>query len=154
MSEVELLELAVRIERRVATIYRRFYAFFHEDQMSGYLWHTLALEEDGHADFIEAELKMIKTVPQAFGDVKCDIEPLNKTLEKLDAIEKRILEEELTMKDAISIALDIEQEMVEKKYSDLIDVSSKPLKKIFEQLTEGTDHLEKIALVAKKLGIE
>lgn len=47
MRAEEILTIAVKIERAAAEIYRLLYDRFKEDNMAAYLWHSLALEEEG-----------------------------------------------------------------------------------------------------------
>lgn len=43
---------------------------------------------------------------------------------------------------------------MEKKYSDLIMIISPPLKRIFEDLTKMSDHVERLDSAAGKMGIK
>lgn len=148
-----LLETAVQIERKAGAIYRHFHTRFQGDKMTGYLWHSLAVEEEGHAEFIEAEIKMFEKVPSAFGEITLTISELHATLKTMEEIEARVAVEEISLKDAVCISLKIERELVEAKYNRIIDVSSPGLKRIFSKLTNESDHHEKIAIVASKLGV-
>ncbi len=154
MNTEEILKLAAIVERRVAAIYRKLYGRFKDNELCGYLWHTLAVEEEGHAEFLDAELKMLKTVPDAFGATRIDEAPLKDSIELLDRIEERIDAEELDIKEAIRLAMEIERDMVERKYADIVEVAAPALKKVFKELTKGSDHVERLTIAAKKLGVE
>ena len=150
----ELIKLAVVIEHKVGDLYRKFHERFVDDKITEYLWHSLSVEEDGHASFLEAELKMLDNVPSAFGDVKVSLGEMEKTLERVVEIEKTVAEKDPDMKEAVCIAIKLESEIVENQYSKLLEISSPALKKIFSEITGETDHKEKLLTVAKKLGIE
>ncbi len=154
MNAEEILVLAVKIERKAAEIYRLLYSRFREDNMNGYLWYSLALEEDGHAEFIEAEMKMLKTVPDAFGEVTVEAAPLLASLKMMEEAETHIRENPVALDKAICLALQIEEDMVEKKYADLVNILSPSLKRIFEELTEMSDHVERLDSAARKLGLK
>ncbi len=150
----ELIKLAVVIERKAGGIYGKFHERFVDDSMTGYLWHLLSVEEDGHASFLETELKMLDKVPSAFGDVRVSLGEMEETLERVVEIEKTVAEKELDIKDAVCLALKLECEIVENQYAKLIDISSQALNKIFTEINRDSDHKEKLLAVAKKLGIE
>ncbi len=154
MKAEEILGIAVKIERKAAEIYRLLYSRFKEDDMARYLWYSLALEEDGHAEFIEAEMKMLKTVPDAFGEVAVEAAPLLASLKMMEDAANYIRENPVTLEKAICLALQIEEDMVEKKYSDLIVIMSPSLKRIFEDLTKMSDHVERLDSAARKMGIK
>lgn len=153
MKAEEVLGIAVKIERKAAEVYRLLYDRFREDNMAGYLWYSLALEEDGHADFIEAEMKMLKTVPDAFGEVTVEAAPLLASLKMMEDAASHIRENPVTLEKAVCLALQIEENMVEKKYADLIEIVSPSLKRIFQELTKMSDHAERLETVARKLGL-
>lgn len=150
----ELLRLAAELERKVADIYRRFHELFVDDKMAGYLWHSLSVEEDGHADFLESEMKMLDKVPSAFGDVRVSIGEVEKALGRVEEIDKRVGEKKVDLKEAVCIALTLEKDIVEGQYARLVEISSPSLKRIFAEITGESDHMEKLLTVAKKLGVE
>ncbi|MCK5237069.1 MAG: hypothetical protein KAR06_08795 [Deltaproteobacteria bacterium] len=152
MTEFKILRTAVKLERQVAAIYYRFNDLFKDDLLLGHVWHSLATEEEAHADFIEAEIKMSEKVPDVFGDTTIEMGDLQESLKKLAEIERSITNE-TTLKEAIKIAIDIERDLVERQYDSIIEVVSPGLKKIFKELTSNSDHLEKLNIAARKLGI-
>ena len=154
MKTEELLNLAANIERKAAEIYRLLHARFKEDNAAGYLWYSLALEEDGHADFIEAEMRMLRTVPDAFGEVTVEVAPLLASLKMMEDAATLIRENPVTLEKAVCIALQIEEDMVEKKYGDLIKIVSPSLKRIFEELTNSSHHVEMLNTYAGKVGLK
>lgn len=153
MNAEEILSLAVKIERTAAEIYRLMYDRFREDSVAGYLWYSLALEEEGHAQFIEAEMKMLKTVPDAFGEMTVDSASLLASLKMMEDAVIHIRENPVTLEKAVCLALQIEEDMVEKKYGDLIEIVSPFLRRIFEELTKMSDHVERLDAVARKMGL-
>lgn len=153
MRAEEILTIAVKIERAAAEIYRLLYDRFKEDNMAAYLWHSLALEEEGHAEFIEAEMKMLMTAPDAFGEVTVDAAPLLASLKMMEDAATHIRENPVTLEKAVCLALQIEEDMVEKKYGDLIEIVSPSLKKVFEELTRMSDHVARLGSAASKLGL-
>jgi bacterioferritin (cytochrome b1) len=150
MTVEEVIIAAALIERRVANIYKVFYEKFSNEKLTSYLWQTLMAEEEAHASFLDAELNIIRSTPSDFGEVRIDINLLDAASLMLDEVEARI-KEDITLKDALSIALKIESDFIEKKYDQLIQVNSETLSRIFKTLTDGSDHAEKLALAIKNL---
>lgn len=154
MKAEEILGLAAKIERKAAEIYRLLHSRFKEDNTAAYLWYSLALEEEGHAEFIEAEMKMLKTVPDAFGEATVEVAPLLESLKKMEDAVNQIRENPVTLERALCIAMQIEEDMVEKKYADLIQIVSPSLKRVFEELTDMSDHVERLDSAAAKMGLK
>ncbi|MFZ3072134.1 MAG: hypothetical protein WA162_02685 [Thermodesulfobacteriota bacterium] len=147
----EVLDMAALIERKVAGIYRSFKKSFGSDVMAGYLWESLANEEDGHAEFLEAQKKLVKTSGRAV--VMINISVLRESLEAVEKYEKLMEKGGLTNKDAVRIALDIENSMLEKNHNILVGTDSPVLTKIFKQFSDTTAHIEKLRVAAEKLGV-
>ena len=148
----EVLDMAALIERKVASIYRTFEKRFGSDAMAGYLWESLANEEDGHAEFLEAQKKLVKTSGRAVALI--NISALKESLEAVEKYEKLILKNGLTNKDAVRIALEIENSVLEKNYNILVGTDSPALMKIFKQFSDTTAHTERLRVAAEKLGVE
>jgi len=90
MTAEEILDIAVDVERKAAVIYRLLYDRFKDDIMARYLFYSLSLEEERHAKFIEAEKKMLKTIPHVFGGLNVDASSLLDTLKKMETLETYI----------------------------------------------------------------
>lgn len=154
MNTLEVLEIAVMIENKISDIYTLLHEQFLDNVAVAKLFDTMSMEEDSHAGYLEAKIKMLKIKPDAFGSANIDALLLEDTFSEVEKIEKYISENAITLEEAISISLKIETQMVEKKYNDLIEVAEPELQKIFRSLTENDDHIKKIAVAAKKMGIK
>jgi len=153
MKALELLSVAIKIERKAADIYRLLHDRFREDEMASYLWYSLSMEEEGHAAFIEAEMNMLNSSPDAFGETTVDVAPILASLKMMEDAERDIRGNPVTLEKAVSLALKIEEEMVEKKYGNLVEIVSPSLKRVFSDLIEMSDHVELLNDFAKKMGI-
>ncbi|MCK4739103.1 MAG: hypothetical protein KAT46_04065 [Deltaproteobacteria bacterium] len=148
----KIIITAIEIEKRLADIYRDFNKRFSADDRIGPFWHSMAEEEATHADFLLNELAMMKVTPESFGDLTIGIESLNKTQEKISEIEDRIKNTDITLIEAVNIAITLENEIVEKKYASIINLKSSALKKIFAELTtDTTKHAETLSLLSRRL---
>lgn len=156
MTTEELLELAIKIERAAASIYRLLYEKFRGDNIGEVLFYAMALDEDWHAAFIESEMKMMRTVPHAFGEPGVDSSTLLETLNRMKALESFIRENQISIEKAVSTAIEIEEEVVEKKYMELMEIVSPSLKRILGELVDMSvsEHVSRLKIAAKRLGLK
>lgn len=153
MNALDVLETAAKIERKIADIYFIFNERFKEELEVAEMWASLVMEEEAHAGFLDAKIKMLKIKPETFGDVVIDGEILEDSLKKVEGLEIYVSENDVDLEEAINIALNIEQDMVEKRYNKLVEIGNVELKKIFDHLTKGDDHVERLVLAARKLKV-
>ncbi len=154
MNKAELLDLAGKIERKMADIYRFFDHQFKGNELTSSLWGNMAEEEDSHAGFLDAKFKMIMLSPDSFGLPKVETDEIEACYEKLKDMESNLRDNPLELKEAVAFALSMELELVEKSYNKLIDIGDPTIKKIFDELTKGDQHMEKLVKIAKKLGVK
>jgi rubrerythrin len=154
MNRAELLDLAGKIERKMADIYRFFDRHFKGNELSKSLWADMAEEEDAHAGFLDAKFKMIMLSPDSFGLPKVETDEIEKCYEKLKVLETNLQNNPPELKEALAFAIEMELELVEKSYNKLIHIGDPTIKKIFDELTKGDHHIEQLVIVAKKLGVK
>jgi len=154
MTPLEILDLAGRIERKIADIYDLFRKEFSADEDAVAFWETLVSEEEAHAGFIDAEMRMLKVKPELFGDARVDGGILKDTLKEITVMEEALREGGFDMGAALSMALKIETELVEKRYNRLVEICDHELKRIFDHLTKSDRHVEKVVNMAKRFGVE
>lgn len=153
MTSLEILEMAAMIENKTSDIYNLLYERFEENEAVAKLFESLALEEDGHAGFLEAKIKMLKIKPDAFGNAKVDGSLLEDTFQEIERLEAHIRNNTISIQEAITLSMRIETHMVEKKYNSLIEIVEPSLQKIFRNLTETDNHINKIRSAAERFGI-
>jgi len=154
MAPLEILDLAGRIERKIADIYDLFRKEFSADEEAAAFWEALVNEEEAHAGFIEAEMRMIKVKPELFGYARVDGEILKDTLKEITAMEADLHGGGFDMGAALSMALKIETELVEKRYNRLVMICDHELKRIFDHLTKSDKHVERVVKMARRFGVE
>lgn len=153
MKTLEVLKTAAKIERKISGIYDIFRKTFRNDKEISSFWEILVNEEEAHAGFLDAESVMLRLKPDIFGRAIVGAEILADSLREMEEIEKKVKKGGFDHKEALSIALMIETEVVEKRYNKLIDIGDPYIKKVFSDLTKNDDHVEKIVLAANKLGV-
>lgn len=151
----EVLTCAIEVELKASELYKIFRERFAENDVAKYLWNSFALEEEAHADFLRSELKMIKTAPSSFGlEANVDLSSLKYAADTIDGFIERATNEDITLKDAMCMALRLESMMVEKEYGEVAEIFSPGLKKVFAEITEKSKHLDKLRSAAKALGVK
>lgn len=156
MTTKEILELAIKIERKAAAIYRLLHERFRGDEIGEFLFNAMARDEEWHAAFIETEMNMMKTFPNAFGEAGADSSALLETLSRMEALESFIRENPISIEKAVSTALEIEEDVVEKRYMEFLEIVSPSLKRIFSELIDMSisEHIERLESAARKLGLK
>ncbi len=154
MTPFEILDLTGRIERKIADIYDFFRKEFQADEEAAEFWETLVYEEEAHAGFVDAEIRMLTVKPEIFGDAQVDGRILEETLREMQAMEEGLREGEVDMRTALSVALKIETELVEKRYNRLVEIGDPEIKRIFDNLTKADNHVEKVVKMAKRFGVK
>ncbi|MDH4227413.1 MAG: hypothetical protein OEV59_06640 [Deltaproteobacteria bacterium] len=149
----EVLETAIEMERKVASIYRVFHNKFVGDEKHEQLWRTLAGEEDAHAAFLRNELSMLERVPGAFAGTSVKLDELKAANAVLDGHLAYAEKGGYSGADALCLAAKIEHTLVEAAYTRLIKVTSPVLARIFEDLTKD-DHKQKLMEAIKAAGVE
>lgn len=151
----EVLECAIEVEVKASELYSIFCKKFADNDMAKYLWNSFALEEESHANFLKSEMKMIKTAPVSFGsEATVDLSLFEDAVKVLDGFIGRATNEDITIKDALCMAFDVENMIVEKKYGEIVEILSPGLKKVFAEITEKSDHVDKLRSAATALGVE
>lgn len=150
----EVLDRAIEIEMKAAELYKIFSKKFAENEIARYLWSTLSSEEEGHADFLRSEKKMIKTAPASFGtEAMVDLSFFDGAIETIDTFIERANDKNTTLKDALCMAIRLESMMVEEEYGELVEILSPGLKKVFKEITDKSKHLDKVRSAATALGV-
>ena len=151
----QVLKCAIEVELKASELYKIFRERFADNEMAKYLWNSFALEEEGHADFLKSELKMIKTAPSSFGaEATVDLSIFEDAIKTIDGFIDRATNEDITMKDAMCMALKLESMMVEEGYGEVAEIFSPGLKKVFVEITEKSKHLDKLRSAATALGVK
>jgi len=153
MQTLEVLLTAAKIERKISDIYDIFRKTFNKDKTISSFWEVLVNEEEAHAGFLDAESVMLRLKPDIFGKAVVGAEILKDSLREMEELEMRV-KRGVDQKEALSIALIIETEVVEKRYNKLIEIGDPYIKKVFADLNKKDDHVEKLVLAANKLGVK
>jgi rubrerythrin len=130
-----LISAIMRNEENVMKLYLAYAVLFKEKSV---FWEKLAAEEKIHAKMLKEIIA--NTAPGEFKFKKHDIDL--KSIEKLEEFILRETKEakgnRINLQEALSNALAIERDIVEKEFSRVIDCGKQDINKTFEKLEKDT----------------
>ncbi len=137
-----LPEVLADHEMAVGRLYRA-----HSERLGEHreFWLRLAGEEVDHASWLHSLFPLIKegTLGLVAGRF-----PTAAIRTSLDYVEKRIADASggaLTLVTAVSVATDLEDAMIEKRFFDVVDDDSPELRRVLARLAASTrEHLERV----------
>jgi len=146
MPTKKSLKLLRENEELLSTLYKKYAKKFADHQ---FFWERLSDDEISHANALKALEKLAKVTEKKarFNDTEI--------LEFTSYINIHINKAEdknHTIKEAIKTALDIEKDLLEKKFFEIFDEDSVELKNAIKYLKKSTDsHLKAVEKAFKKL---
>ena len=141
-DDLELLRLCARIERNCAKLYRYFGKLFGSDREIAALWCRTAIEEDNHAEQfnLAANLKGTNMI-----GIRVDSLKLMEVLKDTELLLKKVRKSPPTVKEALGMAVDLEDRLSSCHMNTLVVFSDKSLGKLFEAMgSYGNMHLKKL----------
>ena len=141
-GELELLELLADHEAAIGRLYRAYSERFGEHRE---FWLRLAREEQDHASWIRSLFPLVQE--GTLGVVAGRFLPAA-IRSSLDYVEQRIADAsdgDLALVTAVSVATDLEDAMIEKRFFEVIDADSPELRRVLARLAASTrEHLERV----------
>ena len=138
----ELIQLLQIYELSVAELYENFAAIFPSSKKT---WLAYAKEERIHSKWISALHSRLKKEKISFEQTKITVQS---TRIAIDFIEKQIAKvkkSEIDLKQAVTIAVDIEKSLLESAFFNIFKLSSPKTINIQSRLVEATKiHIKKL----------
>jgi hypothetical protein len=148
MQLEDVSELIQEIKRHELTLAKMYYQFAKSHPGHDQFWSKLAREETIHAKMIESLERHYKKGHIGLSDFKLSVQALKTSISHL---EKKIEESKngnLSLRNAVSIALDIEKSMIDNKFFEIFDLVCGKQERIRLGLEKETlkhrQHLEKL----------
>ncbi len=108
-------------------------------------WNKIAAEELGHATWIrrlESDISQGKTL---FKEDRFNTQLIQTSTDYVNSQIASALQHDLELINALSVAVDIEQVMLENKFFEVFEVDSIELKQIMQSLQKATEeHLQRV----------
>ena len=143
----QILKLLAENEEAVGRLYRAYAQKFPRYQD---FWSGLAQEEIQHSRWIK-KLSNMSDYSVEIKEDKYDTKVFQISSEYIEEKLDQAKNEKMSIKDALSVALDIETGMLERGYFTVFEGDSRELKKILHGLTTATEeHTNKIREVLAK----
>jgi rubrerythrin len=137
-----LVESLARNEENIARLYEAYAQRFPE---SAEFWSDLAAEEMGHAAWIRDLASRAAEGVVHISRERFKQEPINSFERYLRDEIERTQKEQMLLVTALSIALSIEQALLERRFFEVFESDSVELKRLFEKMAVSVEeHIRKV----------
>lgn len=137
-----IIELLIRNEESVSELYL---AYAYKYKECSEFWSGLALEEKGHADCIRELVNKVKEGGMHIEPGRFNKEAIESFTKYVKGESERARKEQMPLITALSIALSVEQSMIERKFFEIFDTDSAELKLVLHDLTSSTnEHIKRV----------
>jgi rubrerythrin len=142
-AQIHELELMARHEEAIGELYAAYARRFPEHQE---FWLKLKNEEIGHAGIIRKLFPKIDDGFIRFDDKRFNVKAIETSLKYINTWTSDADNGTVEMLNALAIALDLENGMIEKKFLDVFEADADDLKIAIKALSDGTrEHKQRIA---------
>ncbi len=131
----KIIELLAKNEAKLAELYLEYSKNYPQD-----IWQELVRDERVHFQWINT----LKDIPGVvFSSERFSVEAIESMIEHIDKLKQEALNKSLI--EAFSIALDLENSLLEKKYFSTFKSDEEELKEVFDNLNRATqEHVAKV----------
>lgn len=141
-EQLRIIELLAEHEKIISSLYIEYSQNFPVQRD---FWLNLAREEIEHAEWIERLKAKAGEKKLYFNEKRFNEEAIRTSIEYIRGQKVRAQEEEITPKKALSIARDIENGLIEKKFFEVFKPDYKEIKQVFKDLANAThEHYNRI----------
>lgn len=136
-NQIKTIEALANHEEAIGELYRKYSGKFPDYEQ---FWLGLAEEEVLHAKWIRELRDEIEKGTVFFNDGRFNIVAIQTSLK---FIKKQIVDsesQEISIIIALSLALDTEKALLERKYFEIFEGDSVRLKHVLQDLAEATEH--------------
>lgn len=141
----EAMEMLARHEEAIADLYDTYARKFPEFKS---FWQDLSAEETQHASWIRQLIWRIEDGSGHINKAKFQAEAIDSSLDYIAELSNQAEKTDFAVKNAFTLALNIEEAMLEKKYFEAFEGDSPQIKQLLLRLAEATqNHAETIRKV-------
>ena len=142
MVQFKLLELFIKNEYSLAGLYKIYAGKFPKFKD---FWSDLTSDEISHAYMIEGFYSDVQKGNILFSSERFGEEPIEMVINHIQEKKVETQKKDITIKDALSTALEIENEMIEEKCFDVFWEIPEELKDVFHKIKKETlEHRDKV----------
>lgn len=144
-SQINTIEMLARHEEAIGTLYETYADKFADYQ--GFFSH-MAREELEHAQWIRRLHAEIEKNALSFKEGRFDIAKLHRSLDYIQAQAEDLYRGNVSLRDALSVALKIEKSIIEEKFFMFVDGDTEAFRRILLYISNGTkDHRTRLEQV-------
>jgi rubrerythrin len=133
-AQMEIMRLLASNEETVSKLYRLFAKKFKAERQ---FWNILSKEELIHASWIKKLFPEVKKGELSFNQDRFKSEIIKNSIDYVTKEIKRFKKEDLSLKDALSVAMDIEITLTESKFFQIYEADSPKLKQLLQALQDA-----------------
>ncbi|MGB2696592.1 MAG: ferritin family protein [Candidatus Zixiibacteriota bacterium] len=141
-EQINIVDTLAKHEEAINRLYRTYADKFPDHQE---FWMNLATDESKHSEWLRKLLDKAKEGTVFIDEKRFKVQAIQTSL---DFILRQIADAEndkIEFKNALSVALDIERAMIEKKYFEVFEGDSVELKHVLLALAESTkEHIHRV----------
>jgi len=147
---MEIIELLAEHEKEISRLYQEYARKFPEQKD---FWSKIAHEEIEHARWIFKLRSKIKEGSLYFKEGRFNMEAIKISLGYLKSQIIEAQNNKISAKNALSVARDIENGLIEKKFFEVFEPDCREIKQVFLDLATATrDHSNRIEKIWKETG--
>ena len=148
-NKTDVLEMLAKNEELINQLYNVYSGKFPDYKD---FWRGLAVEETQHAVWIREFRSQVRQGHVQFNEDRFDVDIMGKLQDYVKDMINTAQEQEIPLKGALNIALDIESGLIEKRFFEVFETDAKELRFVLKVLSDSTKrHFDRIQKVSDKI---
>jgi len=149
-TQLKVIKLLAEHEKVIGQLYKEYARKFPEQKN---FWSKIAREEIEHASWIFKLRSKIEEGSLYFKEGRFKMEAIKTSLGYLKSQITEAQNNKISAKNALSVARDIENGLIEKKFFEVFEPDCREIKQVFLDLATATrDHSNRIEKIWKETG--
>ena len=149
-TQLKVIKLLAEHEKVIGQLYKEYARKFPEQKN---FWSKIAREEIEHASWIFKLRSKIEEGSLYFKEGRFKMEAIKTSLGYLKSQITEVQNNKISAKNALSVARDIENGLIEKKFFEVFEPDCREIKQVFLDLATATrDHSNRIEKIWKETG--
>ncbi|HBY56922.1 MAG TPA: hypothetical protein DEG96_03550 [Candidatus Atribacteria bacterium] len=141
-KQIETIELLAEHEKIISCLYKEYARKFPEQKD---FWLKIAGEEIEHSDWIYELKSKIKEESLYFKERRFKTEAIKTSVEYIKKQITKAQNEKMSIKNALSVARDLESGLIEKKFFEVFEPDCREIKQVLLDLATATrEHYNRI----------
>ncbi|MEA1940107.1 MAG: hypothetical protein U9N03_05535 [Candidatus Caldatribacteriota bacterium] len=148
-TQLKIIELLAEHERVISQLYKEYARKFPEQND---FWSKIADEEIEHASWIFKLRSQVEKGSLYFKEGRFKTEAIKTSLEYLKSQITEVQNKKISAKNALSVARDLENGLIEKKFFEIFESDCREIKQVLRDLAAATrEHRNRIEKAWKEI---